>query len=222
MTCPSGWSPIAFNSEITSVPDVASWRPFSDVATAIAAPSNLAALPQATINVDSTAGFATPAGAPTINPEFCAVRVGATDRIFGYTGKNATQFTGCTFGVGTLLTGQAVRQAHVNWQAPLGCLAAAVAELAWAANAAGDRGVRFRFMDGLFNFPGGTKTERACATQVHHVQSGEQPASPTPATWQANPLRIEGYQDAAASLDCVSVPLAAPRLVAAIIGKSPV
>lgn len=220
LTAGSGWTPIAVNNEITSVGE---WRPFSDAATTIAAASDLAVLPQATVNVVSTAGFATPAGAPSINPEFIAVRVGGTDRIIGYTGKTATSFTGCTFGVGTLGLGQAVRQAHVNLQAPEGTLSAAVLEVAWAANAAGDRGARWRFMDGLFNFPGGTKTERACATLVHHVQTCEQPAAPAAAGWQTNPLRLEGYQDAAAGgLNVVNVPLAATRVVAAVIGKSPV
>lgn len=72
--------------------------------TTIAAGSDGAALPQATINVVSTAAFST-AG-------FAYIEVTTGNRqLIQYTGKNATQLTGCTGGTGTMNTGEAVEQA---------------------------------------------------------------------------------------------------------------
>lgn len=68
-------------------------------ATTIASASNSQALPQATINVASTTGFAA-AGFITIGSATVA-----------YTGKTSTTFTGCTGGTGTMTTGEAVTQA---------------------------------------------------------------------------------------------------------------
>lgn len=70
-------------------------------ATTIAAGSNGAALPQATINVASTTGFPT---AGTFN-----VIIGGTPRTITYTGLTGTSFTGCTGGTGSLATAQAVQ-----------------------------------------------------------------------------------------------------------------
>lgn len=68
--------------------------------TTIAAPSNGATLPQATLNVASTTGF----------PSAGTVKVFTTTgmTLVGYTGLTATTFTGCTGGAGTLATGQSV------------------------------------------------------------------------------------------------------------------
>jgi hypothetical protein len=68
--------------------------------TTIAAGSNGQTLPQATINVASTAGFPS---AGTI-----LVQTSAGPQYVNYSGVTATTFTGCTGGTGTLLTGQAV------------------------------------------------------------------------------------------------------------------
>jgi hypothetical protein len=68
--------------------------------TTIAAGSNAAALPQATINVAATTGFAT-AGKFTVTISGSPVTV-------TYTGVTGTSFTGCTGGTGTLATAQAV------------------------------------------------------------------------------------------------------------------
>lgn len=68
--------------------------------TTIAAGSNGASLPQATINVVSTAG------APTSGTIFVHTSTGS--HAVTYTGKNATQFTGCTGGTGVMSTGNVV------------------------------------------------------------------------------------------------------------------
>jgi hypothetical protein len=64
--------------------------------------SDLAVLPQGTINVTSTAGFAS-SGDLLISA--------SPTTLVSYTGITATSFTGCTGGSGTLLTGQLVTQA---------------------------------------------------------------------------------------------------------------
>jgi hypothetical protein len=70
---------------------------FLGVGTTIAAGSNGASLPQATINVVSTTGF------PTSGTIFVYTSLGT--QIVTYTGINATQFTGCSGGLGTMSTG---------------------------------------------------------------------------------------------------------------------
>jgi hypothetical protein len=67
------------------------------VSTTIAAGSNGAVLPQSTINVVSTAGFATRG---VIN-----VTTNAGSQAVSYTGITGTTFTGCTGGTGTMSTG---------------------------------------------------------------------------------------------------------------------
>lgn len=70
---------------------------FIGTATTIAAGSNGASLPQATINVVSTTGF------PTSGTIYVFTNQGT--QTVSYTGINATQFTGCTNGSGTMSTG---------------------------------------------------------------------------------------------------------------------
>jgi hypothetical protein len=69
-------------------------------ATTIAAASNAAVLPQATINVADASTF------PAAGTVRVATSAGLKD--VTYTGKTATSFTGCTGGTGTLATGGAV------------------------------------------------------------------------------------------------------------------
>lgn len=76
------------------------------VLTKIAAGSNLAALPQANITVDSTTGFTT---AGTI-----LVISSAGPQTITYTGTNATQFTGASGGTGTLAIGSTVAQTNAS------------------------------------------------------------------------------------------------------------
>ena len=72
-------------------------RVFRYLVTTIAAPSNGAVLPQATINVASTTGF--PAAGSIL------VTTSAGPQLVAYTGVGATTFTGCTGGTGTMSTG---------------------------------------------------------------------------------------------------------------------
>lgn len=74
----------------------------AQVATTVASGSNATALPQATVNVASTTGFAS-AGQFTVLSSAGAQQV-------TYTGKTGTSFTGCTGGIGTMFTGQRVTQ----------------------------------------------------------------------------------------------------------------
>jgi hypothetical protein len=70
-----------------------------NVTTTIAAGSNGAVLPQATINVASTTGF------PASGTIFTSTGSGVA---ITYTGTTATTFTGCSGGTATLATGQVV------------------------------------------------------------------------------------------------------------------
>jgi hypothetical protein len=74
--------------------------------TTIAAGSNGASLPQATINVASTTGF------PTSGTIY--VQSSGGIQTITYTGTTATSFTGCTGGTGTLTTGNSVASAGVG------------------------------------------------------------------------------------------------------------
>lgn len=94
MSGPNAGSTIAISSNTAVV-----------VTTAIAAGSNGAALPQATINVTSTAGY--PQSGSIL------IRIAGADQIVTYTGITATSFTGCSGGTGTLATSQAVQFANV-------------------------------------------------------------------------------------------------------------
>ena len=73
------------------------------VATTIAVASNGAALPQATINIASNAGFATAGSALVVTS--------AGVQVVKYTGTTGTTLTGCTGGTGTMSTGGAVTAA---------------------------------------------------------------------------------------------------------------
>ncbi len=68
---------------------------WGNAVTYVAAASAGAALPQATITVDSTADFPT---SGTFN-----LYVGGVAQVITYTGKSATTFTGCSGGTGTML-----------------------------------------------------------------------------------------------------------------------
>lgn len=95
------WTTVAFDLETN---DNAAIHSTSAAATTIAAASNGAALPQGTINVASTSGFA--------SSGFITVVISSTRRLVAYTGTTATTFTGCTLGVGTMSTGGAVAQVY--------------------------------------------------------------------------------------------------------------
>jgi hypothetical protein len=89
-TIQSQWVEVADNKTTTAT----TWPAAN---TTVAALSNGAVLPQATINVASTTGF--PAAGRLV------VITAAGSQEIAYTGTTATTFTGCTGGVGTLITG---------------------------------------------------------------------------------------------------------------------
>lgn len=97
--CLLGNSTLSIGGAITGLPTVAPGL----LGTTITSGSNSIALPQATINVSSTAGFAA-TGTFTLN-----LGTGNWQTI-AYTGLTTTTFTGCTGGTGTMLTGQVVSQ----------------------------------------------------------------------------------------------------------------
>lgn len=204
------WTPLPWN---TVRAQTGTWSTYAAAATTIAAGSNGQALPQATINVASTTGFLTSG--------YLVVTIAATHRVVRYTGTSGgNQFTGCTLGVGTMTTGDAVAQANVIFNSSIRALYPAVAEVAWASNATGLRGIRFRFMDGSFNLPGGTTVVGAVAATdpLMHIQSAEQPAVP-PVSVATNLTGtvVEVYQSSTGNLDSVVVAdLSAPRLVGAV------
>jgi hypothetical protein len=203
------WTPIAFNSLSSTVG--AGWTTYVPAATTIAAGSDTAVLPQATINVASTTGFAT-AG-------YLVIRISSTDRVIAYTGKNATQFTGCTLGVGTMATGQVIAQANVEFNMPSRTVGPAVAELAWASSAVGLRGTRFRGLNALgagFHLNAGTTVVPAgvaSADPLVRSVATEQPAYAAVVSPSTGSLRVEGFQSSGGILDCPVDQLAAPRLV---------
>lgn len=211
-TLPSGvWTPVAWNALLSSVPNAAEWTTYVPASTTIAAGSNGAVLPVGTINVVSTTGFA---AATSTAPRYLVVRISGTDRVVMYTGMSGgTQFTGCTLGVGTLATGQAIAQANVELVTPLGAVGAMIAELAWASNGTGGRWTRLRAVDALgpgIHLNGGTGFAAAIASTDPLIRSvaQEQPI-PNP----AQRFRIEGHQTSGGPLDSPIDQAAAPRLV---------
>jgi len=218
------WTPLPWNRAISTLgEDIPSkrWglfaRPtdvqaFAAAQTTIAAGSDAAALPQGTINVVSTTGFAT-AGYLVIR----ATTLGGADTVVKYTGVTSNSFTGCTLGTGTMNTGNIVRQANVTFE-KIGSGLAAVAEVAWANNATGLRGIRFRFMDGVFNFAAGTTVVGAVAAAdpLMHIQTCEQPINGGQIPGPNVGGIVEVYQSSTGVLNSVflATELSAPRLVA--------
>jgi hypothetical protein len=95
--------------KLTRMMKAAGWtyKASSDgLSTTIAAGSNGAALPQATINVASTSGF--PASGKI------TIAAGGTNTEVTYTGTTGTTFTGCTGGTGTMATGNLVTYKEVS------------------------------------------------------------------------------------------------------------
>ena len=200
------WTPLAWNLNRNSKPSQHAWSDYKFVpaTTAIAAGSDAQALPQATINVDSTADFA--------DSGYLVITISNIDRVVKYTGKNATQFTGCTLGAGTLATTNPVKQALVEFKSPYPAICALVAEIAWAPNITGTRGIRVTFGGGLL---GGTTLVDATATGTPHIQTAEQPAFPL-----GNPPNtIEVFQDSGGTLNtAIQGNLDSPRLVVTTLG----
>lgn len=91
---------VALSSTTPNATNVQYQATFPANTTTIAAGSNGATLPQATINVASTNGFPS-SGSFTVN-------ISGSLQTITYTGVTATSFTGCTGGTGTLATAQVV------------------------------------------------------------------------------------------------------------------
>lgn len=207
----AAWTPVAWNSLNSHVGGP--WFKDSNgvlyaaASTTIAAGSDTVVLPAATINVASTTGFAT-AG-------YLVIRISGTDRVIQYTGKNSTQFTGCTLGVGTMATGQPIAQANVEFNCPTGTIGPLIAELAWASSAVGLRGTRIRAVNGLapgVHLNGATTVVPAGVASADPMVRSiavEQPLS----VGAGRSYRIEGFQSSGGNLDSSVDQLAAPRLV---------
>ena len=209
------WGVFARPTDVVPSPGVANFA-----ATTIAAGSDAAALPQGTINVVSTNAdpvTGTPAFATAGYLVIRATTLGGADTVVKYTGKTATSFTGCTLGTGTMNTGNIVRQANVTFE-KVGSGLAAIAEVAWANNATGLRGIRFRFMDGVFNFAAGTTVVGAVAAAdpLMHIQTCEQPINGGQIPGPNVGGIVEVYQSSTGVLNSVflATELSAPRLVA--------
>lgn len=87
--------------------------------TTIAAGSNGAVLPQATINVTSTTGFPTSGTIRIVSSVSGANGAVLATQTISYTNTTGTTFTGCTGGTGTLLTGQSVTSPPIPGTADL-------------------------------------------------------------------------------------------------------
>ncbi|WP_405883654.1 right-handed parallel beta-helix repeat-containing protein [Streptomyces sp. NBC_01384] len=119
-------------------------------ATQVAAGSNAVALPAGTVNVASTAGFAS-AGQFTVLSSAGAQQM-------TYTGKTGTSFTGCTGGIGTLYTGQKLTQY------PVFTANGAALEVASLTTTVSD-GTKFQ-VGGRYSIVDGPRTERVDVTAI--------------------------------------------------------
>lgn len=98
--CVNGTSSLTSPGGFASITPMTVTTTFQGGATTIAAGSNGASLPQATINVVSTTGF------PTSGVVWVYTSAG-TQQV-NYTGLTGTTLTGCTGGTGTLATGNTI------------------------------------------------------------------------------------------------------------------
>lgn len=205
------WTPLLFNRRLSELP-VLGWSSAYSVpvpATTVAVGSNGQALPQGTIQVNDTTGGGDPKKA-FANAGFLAFRMPSNkDVVVRYTGRTPTSFTGCTHGVGTLTTGMAIRQGNVFFRPSYPAMTIAFAEVAWASNGTGVRGIRFQ--TDQFGIYGGMTVVPAIATSnpLMHIQTAEQPAT----DYETPPAFIEVYQNSTGPLDSVPDAGAAPRLV---------
>ncbi len=172
---PSGvWCPQPWNQVYV---DVGQTSPgFHTATTTVAAGSNGAVLPQATINVASTAAFPTAGYGVITGPPGSGV-----DTVFAWTGKTGTSFTGCNtaggiirhanISTGTLATGQTVTGANCRFAPATPVLWALTAEVGWQKSDTGVRKIRF-FQTGLEI---ATNTDPALDIEPQHMQVTVQP-----------------------------------------------
>lgn len=204
LAVPTGvWTPIPWNAcypssvsgSATGADEFGITPDLQDANTTIAVASNGAVLPQATINVADTTGFASAGYLVITGPPGSG-----DDTIVSYTGVTATTFTGCNsayrgggvgISSGTLATGQVVRQANVEWTYPTGYLWNAIVEVAFDSIATSAYfAVRFRSVDNFFNFPLATKHEVGINISLQHTQVVLQ-AGIIPTV----PMRVEVFQN---------------------------
>ena len=222
---PSGvWVPLPWNSTNDSDPFSQKWHPTASLAaTTIAVGSNGAALPQGTINVASTAGFASTGYLVITGPPGANV-----DTVVSYTGKTATTFTGCNsafrgggvgISTGTLATGQVVAQANVETDGRNGTeqtLLMDICEVAFVSiPTTAYCGIRNRCYDGFFNFPGATQHVPGCniADPGQHLQVVMQPE------WFASntPIRYEVFHNSGSVKNVAADGIQSPSLMRAVI-----
>jgi hypothetical protein len=186
--------------------------------TTIAAGSNGAALPQGTINVASTAAFASAGYLVITGPPGANI-----DTVISYTGKTATTFTGCNSayrgvgvgtGTGTLATGQTVAQGNVEQTATGGLyLGMFVCEVSFDSIPTTNYcGLRLRQVDNFFNFAVATQHQPGMniskANGGQHVQMAVQPGENGTST-----LRLEAYQNSGSAKAIIKDLIQSPSLM---------
>lgn len=206
------WTPVPWTSLSTDPYRVAGVAA-PTAATTIAAGSNAAALPQATIHVASTTGFTSTGWAIINGPPGASVYT-----IFSYTGVTATTFTGCNtshkggqtaIATGTMATGQAVQQHVVEYLPATPGYYCSIVDVAWAANGTGVRGVRFRGTSSPFYFVGSAAHHPALNIATQHTQCQMQPAAAS----AADGTVVEVFQTSGGVLNLVNDSIAAPSLM---------
>lgn len=175
---------------------------YAAVTTTVASGSNGQILPQSTINVDSTTGFADDGYLVITGPP-----AAGKDTIVAYTGKTGTSFTGCntayrglTAGIsqGTLATGQVVAQAHVEftptaeggylWNTMIEfCINNLATTAYW--------GIRLRSIDNFFNLVIARNDCPGINIGLQHLLLPVQPGF----TFNGLPSRLEVFHNGAAS-----------------------
>lgn len=172
----------------------------TSASTTITAGSNGAALPQATINVASTADFPT-SGFLLINGPPGA----STTTLVQYTGKTATTFTGCTLGSGNMATGHVVTHANAEINLPVDGMYNLAAQILWPANSTGRRGVRF-MLAGFVPY-GDLEVLNTTAAQPMSV------FAEIPNTGSTN-VYVQVFQTSGGVLNCTADALSHPRVTA--------
>ncbi|HYF45287.1 MAG TPA: hypothetical protein VD926_03690, partial [Acidimicrobiales bacterium] len=153
------------------------------ITTTIAAGSDAAALPQATINVADASAFSSTGWIVITGPPGAG-----DDTIVSYTGKTATSFTGCNSSLrgggtgissGTLATGQVVTQAGVEMFYPTGYLWMTIAEVALAnVPTTSYIGLRYRTTKAsAFFVPIATHHTAGINIALQHIQMSVQPGA---------------------------------------------
>ncbi len=183
----NAWTRVDFDSVPVASPASGAWSFYNTGATTIAAGSDTAVLPQATIFVASTAGFQ--------STGYICIRIGGKTVVVGYTGTTATSFTGCTGGVGTMATGQVVVEGNTRILPPRPGLYNEIFSVEFVANATGQRGCRL--VDDSSGFVGSQTLVDAAAVGVTGLNVSMQMR----ANAIADLKRVEVFQSSGGGLD---------------------